>query len=63
LATVVPEAVSGDKDAVYDATEAEQMGVDAGSIKAQQLDQTRLIPLLTAALQELAARVETLEGA
>jgi hypothetical protein len=62
LATVVPEAVSGDKDAVYDATEAEQMGVDAGSIKSQQLDQTRLIPLLTAAIQELAARVETLEA-
>jgi hypothetical protein len=62
LAAVVPEAVSGEKDAVYDVDEAEQMGVETGAVKAQQLDQTRLIPLLTAAVQELAARLETLEA-
>jgi hypothetical protein len=59
--TVVPTAVYGAKDAVYDADEAELMGVDPGTIKPQQLDQTPLIPLLTAALHELADRVTALE--
>jgi hypothetical protein len=63
LATVVPDAVDGDKDAVYDETEAEMMGVQPGDIKAQQLDQTPLIPLLVAAVQELAERLAALEDA
>jgi hypothetical protein len=63
LAAVVPDAVTGDKDAVYDETEAERMGVQPGDIKPQQLDQTPLIPLLTAGLQELADRVAALEDA
>lgn len=63
VAAVVPDTVTGDKDAVYDTAEAELMGVAPGSIKPQQLNQTPLIPLLTAGLQELAARVAALEGA
>lgn len=49
---VVPEAVVGEKDAV---------NAD-GSIKAQGIDQSKLVPLLTAALQEAIARIETLES-
>jgi hypothetical protein len=62
VAAVVPEAVRGDKDAVYDATEAEQLGVEPGSVKAQQLEMSAILPLVTAGLIELAARVETLEA-
>lgn len=49
---VVPDAVTGDKDAVN----------PDGSIKPQQMDSSFLIPLLTAALQEAVARIEALEA-
>ena len=49
---IVPEAVSGDKDAIN----------DNGTINPQQLDPAKLVPLLTAALQELNERVEALEA-
>jgi hypothetical protein len=56
---VVPEAVSGEKDAVD----------EDGNPKYQGIDQAKLVPLLTAALQEaiskiedLEARIQTLEG-
>jgi len=59
LAEVVPEAVTGEKDAVD----------DEGNPVYQGIDQSKLVPLLTAALQEaigeiedLKARVATLEG-
>jgi hypothetical protein len=59
LAEVVPEAVTGEKDAV----DAE------GNPQYQGIDQSKLVPLLTAALQEalakiddLTARVSALEG-
>ena len=52
LAEVVPEAVTGTKDAV-----------DAdGKPVYQGIDQSKLVPLLTAALQEALARIETLEA-
>jgi hypothetical protein len=51
-AEVVPEAVSGEKDAV----DAE------GKPVYQGIDQSKLVPLLTAALQEALARIETLEA-
>lgn len=53
VAAVVPEAVIGEKDAV----------LENGEIDPQGLDATKLIPLLVAAVQELAARVVALEGA
>lgn len=53
LAVVVPQAVVGVKDAV---------NAD-GSVKAQQVDLSYVIPLLTAALQEALARIEALEAA
>jgi hypothetical protein len=52
VATVVPEAISGDKDAVN----------EDGAIQPQCIDQSKLVPLLTAALQEAIARIETLEA-
>ena len=48
---VVPEAIYGTKDAVD----------SDGNIIKQQIDQSRLVPLLTAALQEAIAKIETLE--
>ena len=58
---VVPEAVFGDKDAV--ATEEDvQSGISVGDIKPQQLDQSKLVPLLTAALQEEISKREALEA-
>ena len=57
--TVVPEAITGVKDETF----------DDGSPKYQLIDQTKFVPLLTAALQEafaeidaLRTRVETLEA-
>ena len=56
---VVPEAITGEKDATF----------DDGTPKYQQIDQSKIVPLLTAALQEafaeiaaLTARVEALEA-
>jgi len=53
LASVVSQAVVGEKDAV---------NAD-GSIKSQQVDLSYVVPLLTAALQEAIARIEALEAA
>ena len=51
LAEVVPAAVTGEKDAVN----------EDGSIKSQGIDMSRVVPILVAAIQELTARVQTLE--
>ncbi len=50
LAEVVPEAVTGEKDAV----DAE------GNPQYQGIDQSKLVPLLTAALQEALAKIDDL---
>jgi hypothetical protein len=52
VATVVPESVSGAKDA---------LNAD-DSILPQGMDSSKLVPLLTAAIQELDARITTLES-
>jgi hypothetical protein len=49
---IVPEAVAGEKDAVD----------DDGNPEYQGIDQSKLVPLLTAALQEAVAKIETLEA-
>jgi len=49
---IVPEAISGTKDEVD----------NAGSPVYQGIDQSKLVPLLTAALQEAIGRIETLEA-
>jgi len=48
---VVPECVTGEKDAVD----------DDGNPVYQGIDQSKLVPLLTAALQEAIAKIESLE--
>ena len=63
--TAVPEAISGTKDEVVT-----QAMIDNGDAPPdsklndpiyQQIDQAKLVPLLTAALQEAVAKIETLE--
>ena len=49
---VVPEAITGEKDAVD----------DDGNAVYQGIDQSKLVPLLTAALQEAVAKIESLEA-
>jgi len=61
--SVVPEAVTGIKDATHTLAEAnESIIVDEGDIKAQQMDASKLIPLLVKTIQELEARITVLEG-
>ena len=56
--TAVPEAITGTKDAV--ATEDSEEAKKGDPIY-QQIDQSKLVPLLTAALQEAIAKIEVLE--
>ena len=49
---VVPNAVSGEKDAMN----------DDGSIKAQKMDVAKIVPLLVASVQELSSKVTALEN-
>ena len=51
--TVVPEAITGEKDAVD----------DDGNPVYQGIDQSKLVPLLTAALQEAIAKIESQDAA
>lgn len=62
VAEVVPEAVTGEKDAVATESNAEIQGLKVGDPILQQLDNSRLIPLLIAAVQELSAKVDELES-
>tara|TARA_A100001391_G_scaffold171531_1_gene132864 strand:+ start:1 stop:903 length:903 start_codon:yes stop_codon:yes gene_type:complete len=57
---VVPQAVSGGKDEVYTEENATD-GFNAGDMRVQSLDYSKLTPLLTAALQEAVAKIEVLE--
>ena len=50
--TAVPEAISGEKDAVD----------EKGKPIYQGIDQSKIVPLLTAALQEAVTKIETLEA-
>jgi hypothetical protein len=70
--SVIPEAVIGEKDATeeYEVTPAEYD--DYGNLVSeavmgtrdayQQIDQAKIVPLLTAALQEAIAKIESLEA-
>ena len=51
--TVVPDSVIGEKDAVD----------DNGDVSPQQIDQSKLVPILVKTVQELEARIKTLEDA
>jgi hypothetical protein len=50
--TIVPEAITGEKDAVD----------DNGNPEYQGIDQSKLVPLLTAALQEAIGEIESLKA-
>jgi len=59
---VVPEAISGTKDKVADAADVARGDAnEVGDPVHQQIDQSKLVPLLTAALQEAIAKIEVLE--
>ena len=53
VSDVVPEAVVGEKDAVD----------EDGEMVTQQMDNSRLVPLLVATVQELSAKIKALESA
>jgi len=73
VSSVVPEAIAGEKDEVRVWVEGEELpeGVSVGDNKLdsndktipkyQGIDQSKLVPLLTAALQEAITKIETLE--
>ena len=58
--TAVPEAITGVKDAV-EPNDDDERGVKKGDPIYQCIDQSKLVPLLTASIQELITKVETLE--
>ncbi|ADD95446.1 hypothetical protein [uncultured phage MedDCM-OCT-S08-C239] len=60
-ATTVPEAVTGTKDEVATIADT-SIGVAVGDPVYQGIDQSKLVPLLVAAVQELTAKVEALEA-
>ena len=70
--TAVPEAITGTKDAMhpevlYTANDELPEGKNIGDVKEetkinpQGIDQSKLVPLLTSALQEAITKIETLE--
>lgn len=56
--TAVPEAVTGTKDEI---STDEDGAIPKGEPIYQSIDQSKLVPLLTAALQEAVAKIEVLE--
>ena len=70
--TAVPEAITGTKDEMqdilYQDRETIPEGKEVGDVKEtvplyQGIDQSKLVPLVVAAVQELIAKVEALESA
>ena len=60
--SVVPESVSGTKDQVANADNvADGLASAVGDPVHQGIDQSKLVPLLTAALQEAVTKIEVLE--
>ena len=75
VSSIVPEAVIGDKDGMQpirykegdNIPSGKEIGDETGSystteIKSQMLDPAKLVPLLVKTIQELEARITTLEG-
>ena len=70
VADVYPLAITGEKDAMHPAVDAvldddgnELEPAQPETIAPQMIDASKLVPLLTAAVQELSARVAALEAA
>ena len=73
VSSIVPEAISGEKDAMqpavlYTANDDIPEGKEVGDVKfaetiaSQSIDQSKLVPLLVKTIQELEARITALEG-
>ena len=60
VSDIVPEAISGAKDATE--TYKDENGDDQTRILPQGIDQSKLVPLLTAALKEAVTKIEALEA-
>jgi hypothetical protein len=61
VSDIVPNAINGEKDAVYTAKdEANGLGKE-GEPNMQGIDHSKLVPLLVKTIQELEARIKTLE--
>jgi len=64
VSSIVPESITGTKDAVAVEDDVNKGIADAiGEPIYQSIDQSKLVPLLVAAVQELITKVETLEAA
>jgi len=62
VSSVVPEAITGDKDGTYtEQDELDNLGKE-GDAKYQSIDQSKLVPLLVKTIQELEARITALES-
>ena len=60
VSSIVPEAITGTKDATE--TYTDDNGDEQTRIKPQAIDQAKLVPLLTAALKEAVTKIEALEA-
>jgi hypothetical protein len=60
VSSIVPEAIFGQKDAMETYTDDD--GDEQTRIKAQSIDQSKLVPLLVKTIQELEARITALES-
>ena len=59
----IAEAVKGEKDAIFSVDDvANGDGKNVGDPIYQQIDHGKLVPLLVKTIQELEARITTLEG-
>ena len=59
--TAVPEAITGTKDEIATTDDVDR-GIKKGDPIYQGIDQSKLVPLLTAALKEAITKIETLES-
>ncbi len=57
---IVEDCVDGTKDELYTETN-EELKIKAGDPKYQQMDNSKLVPLLTAAIKEAISKIEVLE--
>jgi hypothetical protein len=62
VSSVVPEAVAGEKDGMENYID-EDTGEEKTRIRPQGIDQSKLVPLMVKTIQELEARIKTLEDA
>ena len=63
VSSIVPQAVSGEKDEVATADDvAAGIASSVGDAIHQGIDQSKLVPLLVKTVQELEARIAALEG-